>query len=266
MRNLLSLMCVVLIILVASEMIGPLTIKFGSLNISFLPMLYAVIIGILMTPELLGKVIPPLRKVISRDIVTLSGKVVMIALLPLGVRYGNLISGSIDKVVDAGPALILQELGNLASVIIAIPLAYMLGMRREAIGACSSISREPSLGVIGEKYGTQSPEGMGVMGVYILGSVIGTIFFGIISPIGLTFGFNPLSLAAACGLGSGSMLAACTSALAAARPELADTIIAYGAVANTVAGLTGVYILIFIGLPFANFMYGLMDRKHGVKK
>ncbi|EBR8158561.1 DUF3100 domain-containing protein [Salmonella enterica subsp. enterica serovar Morehead] len=266
MKNILSLMCAVLIILIVAELIGPLTINIGNLNISFLPMLYAVIIGIIVTPDLAGKVFIPLRKVITDEVVTLSGKVVMIALLPLGVRYGNLISGSIDKVVDAGPALILQELGNLASVIIAIPLAYMLGMRREAIGACSSISREPSLGVIGEKYGTQSPEGMGVMGVYILGSVIGTIFFGVISPIGLTFGFNPLSLAAACGLGSGSMLAACTSALAAARPELADTIVAYGAVANTVAGLTGVYILIFIGLPLANFIYGLIDRKHEATK
>ena len=54
------------------------------------------------------------------------------------------------EVIEAGPALILQELGNLASVLIAMPLAILLGMRREAVGACSSISREPSLGVIGE--------------------------------------------------------------------------------------------------------------------
>ena len=115
----------------------------------------------------------------------------MISLLPLGVKYGTLVGPNVSEVIKAGPALILQELGNLASVLIAMPLAILLGMRREAVGACSSISREPSLGVIGEKYGINSPEGTGVLGTYIVGSVLGTVFFGIISPVGLTFGLHP---------------------------------------------------------------------------
>ena len=64
----------------------------------------------------------------------------MISLLPLGVKYGTLVGPTVSEVIKAGPARILQELGNLASVLIAMPLAILLGMRRESVGACSSIS------------------------------------------------------------------------------------------------------------------------------
>ena len=73
---------------------------------------------------------------------------------------------------------------------------------------------EPSLGVIGEKYGINSPEGTGVLGtLYIVGAILATFSFGIISPVGLTFGLHPLSLAVACGLGSGSMMATASASL-----------------------------------------------------
>jgi hypothetical protein len=254
----------VLLITIIAETIGPVIFTIGSnTKVSLMPMLYAVIIGISITPEMLGKVFKPLGKLITKTELTVASNVIMIALLPLGVRYGSLISGSLDEVIAAGPALVLQEFGNLASVFIAIPIAVLLGLRREAIGACSSIDREPSLGVIGEKYGMNSPEGLGVTGVYIVGSVIGTIFFSIISPLGLNFGFHPLALATGCGLGSGSMLAACTSALALAVPDMADTIIAFGATANMIAGMTGVYILIFLGLPLSNFVYKVSMKAFG---
>lgn len=260
-RSLLKLMAVVMCIVVVSEFIGVTSVKLGSLSVSFLPMLYAVMIGLIVTPDLLGKYITPLKKLIGKKEIGITSSVVMLALLPLGVKYGTLVGPNIKSVINAGPALVLQELGNLATVLIAMPLALMLGMKREAIGACSSISREPSLGVIGEKYGIDSPEGTGVLGTYLVGSIIGTVYFGIISPLGLQMGFHPLSLAVACGLGSGSMMAAASASLAAAVPEMAEQILAFAATSNMLAAFTGMYTLIFLALPLSNFIYRILSRK-----
>ncbi|EJT9668126.1 DUF3100 domain-containing protein [Salmonella enterica] len=249
------------IITLLSESIGVIYITAFGIKFSLLPMLYAVIIGVLVTPDLLGKWIKPMGKVLNHNAIKMTGNIVMLSLLPLGVKYGTLVGPNVEEVIKAGPALVLQELGNLGSVLIAMPLAILLGMRRESIGACSSISREPSLGVIGEKYGIDSPEGTGVLGTYIVGSVIGTVFFGIISPIGLNFGLHPLALAVACGLGSGSMMAAASASLANAVPEASSQILAFAATSNMLAAVTGMYALIFLALPLSNSLYKLMIRK-----
>lgn len=261
-RSLVKIIMAVLIIVVVSEWIGVTSIHIGKTTINFLPMLYAVILCVIITPDLLGNYIKPLGKFISRKEISITGNVVMLALLPLGVKYGTLVGPNIRAVINAGPALILQEIGNLGSVLIAMPVALMLGMRRESIGACSSISREPSLGVIGEKYGIESPEGTGVLGTYLVGSVIGTVYFGIISPLGLQIGLNPLSLAVACGLGSGSMMAAASASLAAAVPAMSSQILAFAATSNMLAAFTGMYALIFLALPLSNLMYRVLPHKN----
>ncbi|HHQ4053542.1 DUF3100 domain-containing protein [Citrobacter sp. Cm046] len=261
-RSLVKIIMAVLIIVVVSEWIGVTSIHIGKTTINFLPMLYAVVLGVIITPDLLGNYIKPLGKFISRKEISITGNVVMLALLPLGVKYGTLVGPNIRAVINAGPALILQEIGNLGSVLIAMPVALMLGMRRESIGACSSISREPSLGVIGEKYGIESPEGTGVLGTYLVGSVIGTVYFGIISPLGLQIGLNPLSLAVACGLGSGSMMAAASASLAAAVPAMSSQILAFAATSNMLAAFTGMYALIFLALPLSNLMYRVLPHKN----
>ncbi|ADO47139.1 DUF3100 domain-containing protein [[Enterobacter] lignolyticus] len=263
-RNIVILVVVAAIVTVISEFVGVIKIDAFGVKFSLLPMLYAVILGVLVTPDLLGKVIKPLGRVLTPDTIKMTGNIVMLALLPLGVKYGTLVGPNVTEVIKAGPALILQELGNLGSVLIAMPLALLLGMRREAIGACSSISREPSLGVIGEKYGIDSPEGTGVLGTYIVGSVIGTVFFGIISPLGLSLGLHPLSLAVACGLGSGSMMAAASASLANAVPELSGQILAFAATSNMLAAVTGMYALIFLALPLSNFLYKTFMREQQV--
>lgn len=143
--SLLKLIIATLIIVIISECIGVISIRLGNVSVNLLPMLYAVVLGVFITPDLLGKYIPVVTKLISKKEIAITGNVVMLALLPLGVKYGTLVGPNIKAVIDAGPALILQEIGNLGSVLIAMPLALLLGMKREAIGACSSISREPSL-------------------------------------------------------------------------------------------------------------------------
>ena len=263
--SLLKTLAVVLVITLVSEAIGTAKISVGSGTLTLLPMLYAVLIGLVVTPDLLGRLIKPLRSLVTRKEVECAGSMVMMALLPLGVKYGTLVGPNIEAIISAGPALILQELGNLACIFLALPLALALGMKREAIGACSSICREPSLGVIGERYGMNSPEGTGVLGIYLVGSVLGTIYFSVLGSFAAQTGLHPFALAMGSGIGSGSMMAAASASLSAAVPEYASQILAYAATSNMLTGLTGMYALIFLALPLTNALYDRLEPLMGKK-
>lgn len=257
-----SLLPIILVLVVIAELIGIVKISLGPGTVVLLPMLYAVILGILITPDILGKRIKALKKVVNDDTIELAGVGVMIALLPLGVKYGTLVGPNIVKVLEAGPALILQELGNLFTPFIALPLALALGLKREAVGATVSICREPTLGVIGERYGMSSAEGNGVLGTYMVGTVFGTIFFGFLGSLAVNTGIHPYALAMACGVGSGSMMAAGSAALAeTVSAGMKDTVLAYAATSNMLTGITGIYSVIFLALPFTNWYYKRLAPK-----
>ncbi len=258
----LKLYLTVLVIVIITEIIGIQRFRLGPGSVVLLPMLYAVVIGILITPDVLGKVIKPLQKIISMKEVEIAGPLVMISLLPLGVKYGTLVGPNVVKIVTAGPAFLLQELGNLMTIFIALPIALLLGMRREAVGATVSICREPTLGVIGERYGIASPEGTGILGTYLTGTVFGTIFFGILGSVSVFTGLHPYALAMGSGIGSASMMTAASTALSEAVPEMKETILAYAATSNMLTGVTGMYSVIFLGLPLVNFLY----KKFGPKE
>ncbi|MDP3057948.1 MAG: DUF3100 domain-containing protein [bacterium] len=251
-----------MLIVAIAEMIGRQTIRFTlggvKLQIILLPMLFAVVFGILVTPDVLGKPLKFLRSLISMDEVELAGPIVMLVLLPLGVKYGTLVGPNIVKVVQAGPAFLLQELGNLGTIFLALPVALLLGMKREAVGASVCICRETTLGIIGEKYGISSPEGTGTLGTYLIGTVFGTVFFGLLGSLSIHTGLHPLALAMASGMGSGSMMTAAAGSLAAAVPGMSEQILAYAATSNMLTGVTGMYMVIFIGLPLVNKLYDIL--------
>ncbi|MBC2857158.1 DUF3100 domain-containing protein [Cetobacterium sp. 2A] len=259
-----KLLIVSALIIVLCELIGKISIPVGKVNIILFPMLYAVAIGLIITPDLLGKKIKALQKVLGNKEVKLAGEFVGMALLILGVKYGTLAGPNFQKIIEAGPAFLAQEFGHILSPLIALPLALFLGMKREAVGATSSISREPSLGVIGEKYGIDSPEGSGVLGTYLIGTVLGTIVFGILGSVSIHTGIHPYALGMACGVGSGSMMTAAVAALAETVPfEMRDTVVAYAATSNMLSGITGVNFLIFITLPLTNKLYAILEPKLG---
>ena len=261
-----KLFLVVLLITIVSEGIGIKKYSIGPGAVVLLPMLYAVIIGLVITPDILGKPLKFLKKFVFNDEIELAGSMVMIALLPLGVKYGTLVGPNIVKVVQAGPAFLLQELGNLLTPLIALPLAMALGLKREAVGGTASICREPTLGIIGEKYGINSKEGTGVLGTYMVGTVFGTIFFGLLGSFALTSGLHPYALAMASGIGSGSMMTAAASSLSATvSPEMKDTILAYAATSNMLTGVTGMYSVVFLALPFTNWYYSKLAPKFSKK-
>ncbi len=262
----LKLHLTVLVIVIICELIGIHRFKVGPGSLVLLPMLYAVVIGILITPDVLGSKIEALKKLISKKECKLATSLLTISLLPLGVKYGTLVGPNMPKIIQAGPAFILQEFGNLGTIILALPIALLLGLKREAVGSTVSICREPTLGIISEYYGIDSPEGRGVLGTYLTGTVLGTIFFGILGGFASITGLHPYALAMACGIGSASMMTAASASLSTAvSPEFKDTILAYAATSNLLTGVTGMYMVLIIGLPLVNFLYRKLEPVLGRK-
>ncbi|MGL6024328.1 MAG: DUF3100 domain-containing protein [Cetobacterium sp.] len=257
-RNTVNVFLVVAIISLSCEIIGK--VQLG--KVALFPMLFAVVIGMLLTPDLLGKKIVKLRAIIGEKEMKIASDMVMLILLMLGIKLGTFVGPNLDKIIQAGPAFLAQEFGHVLAPLVAVPLALKLGLKRESIGAASSISREASLGVIGEKYGIASPEGSGVLGVYLAGTIVGTIFFGVLGSLAIYTGIHPLALAMACGVGSGSMMTAAASSLAeVVSPEYTEQIFAYASTSNMLSGLTGVNILVFISLPFTEWYYKKLSPK-----
>lgn len=157
----------VLGLVIVSELIGKFSLKVGIGTIVLLPMLYALILGILTT---LKKV-----KISGEKEMKDAGSLISVTLMLLMAKYGTTIGPSIMTILKASPALLLQEFGNLGTVILGVPIAVLLGLKREAIGGAHSISREPNVAIVAERYGLNSPEGEGVLGVYLVGTVFGTI-------------------------------------------------------------------------------------------
>lgn len=256
MKNL-KLHLIVLIIIVISEYIGNISISVGIGKIVLLPMMYALIMGVLTAPRF--------TKISSDKEIHVASGLLGITLMLLMARYGTLVGPTLPKILAASPALILQELGNIGTALIGIPLAVFIGLKREAIGAAHSIAREPNIALIGEKFGLDSAEGRGVMGVYICGTVIGTIFFGLMASIAVSYlPLHPIALAMASGVGSASMMTASVGTLSAMYPDLADQLVAFGAASNMLSGLDGIYMSLWLALPVSEWMYRYCYRlKYG---
>ncbi len=245
---------IALVVVLVAELIGKHTFDIGIGTIVLLPMLFALVIGVLTTPKFL--------KIAKEKEMAEAGRLISITLMLLMAKYGTTIGPTIDTVIKSSPALILQEFGNLGTVLLGVPLGILLGLDREVIGGAHSISREPNVALIAEKYGLDSPEGEGVLGVYIVGTVFGTIFMGIIaSVLATSTPLHPLSLAMASGVGSASMMTASVGSLVELYPEMADKITAFGAASNLLSGLDGVYMSVFLAIPLAEKLYAKLKKK-----
>ncbi|ALS79336.1 MULTISPECIES: DUF3100 domain-containing protein [Planococcus] len=242
---------IVLAIVAVTESIGTFAIPVGPGTILLLPMLYAVVIGLglYFTPLVTDK-----QSINAEPLVFLS---VSVLIAKFGVQAGP----ALPQIIEAGPALLLQEFGNLGTILLALPLAVFLGLKRESIGMTHSIGREANLALITDKYGLSSPEGRGVMAMYIFGTVFGSIFIGLISGFLATVTpLHPISFAMATGVGSGSMAAASLGPLIAAFPEMSETLTAFSGVSNLISSVTGLYMSIFIGLPLTVKLYEILSK------
>ncbi len=184
------------------------------------------------------------------------------ALLLFVSKLGLMVGSALPKLASAGWALAFQEFGHfVGTILLGLPLALLLGIKREAIGATFSVGREPSLAIIGEKYGMDSAEGRGVLAEYLTGTVFGAVFIavfaGFVSSLGI---FDPLALAMGSGVGSGSMMAAASGAIAAQQdPETAKSVLAFAAASNLITTTIGTYFTLFISLPLAVWGYRVLE-------
>ena len=132
------------VLTVIAEFIGTKKFSFGPLSFSLFPMLYVLILG-----AILG-----ISKMIPKKMMTEASPYIGISVMMLTAKIASTIGPNLGAVVKAGPALILQEFGNLGTAVLALPIAiFVFHMGRAAIGTSFSISRESSLAVVADKYG-----------------------------------------------------------------------------------------------------------------
>lgn len=253
----------VILISLLSEAIGILRIPMGPGTLLLLPLFYAFIIGVLINPNVSRLAASAIPDNVSQA----AGPLILLSIMPFIARFGSTIGPAIEDLIQAGPALILQELGNLGTMLIALPVAVLvLKMGRESIGATYSIAREPNIAVISDKYGLKGPEGIGVMGTYVVGTMFGTLWFALMAGYLTSLNiFDPRALAMACGVGSGSMVAACSAAIAGSLPEMRDELMAFAGASNLMTYATGLYLTLFVALPIAEKLYRLLSKEPQAK-
>ncbi|WP_415913617.1 DUF3100 domain-containing protein [Paraburkholderia sp. J63] len=246
-------------ILVVAEFIGSFTFSVGPGKVVLLPMIWALLMG-----GALGLFSGRRKSDLRLDIRTqlLAAAVLQPALLLFVSKLGLMVGSALPKLAASGWALAFQELGHfVGTILLGLPLALLLGIKREAIGATFSVGREPSLAIIGEKYGMDSAEGRGVLAEYLTGTVFGAVFIAIFAGFVASLHiFHPLALAMGSGVGSGSMMAAASGAIAAQQtPEMAKDVMTFAAASNLITTTVGTYFTLFISLPMALFGYRVLE-------
>lgn len=239
-----------LVIVLIAEFIG--VQKFGL--IVLLPLLYSLVLGAIASFPNLNFIKP--------EEMDRAGKMLGTGMLLLVAKLGLDIGPNIEMILNSGWALVFQEFGHFfGTLLFGLPVALLVRMKREAIGACYSIDREANVAIIAERFGLDSPEGRGVMGMYVCGTVFGALWVsvlaGVIAQLGI---FHPHSLAMGAGIGSASMMAAATGSIVAAHPEWAETVQAYAAAANLLTSVVGIYFALFVSLPVTIKVYEFFTK------
>ncbi|MDY0393656.1 DUF3100 domain-containing protein [Virgibacillus halophilus] len=258
-RNFLYLLIFVLVIIFTAEMIGVQSVQLGSISIGILPLVFAVLITMALGLKVFRKGF--WKKIYSESNINFSSKYLLFIMLPLMARYGADVAPHIREILSIGWVFIIQELGNLGTVLLGLPVAILIGLRREAIGATLGIGREGELAYISEKYTLDSDEGRGVISLYIIGTLFGAVFFSVFAPVLLAAGIRVEALAMASGVGSGSMMSAASASLVASMPDLQSTILAYASASQLLTSFLGTFTMIFLAVPLQRFMYKLMTGR-----
>ncbi|MES2936831.1 MAG: DUF3100 domain-containing protein [Pseudomonadota bacterium] len=246
-------------LVVIAECIGNINIPVGPAKIVLLPLLWALLMGAAW--GLASRRLPAGVR-IAPELQAAAAALLQPALLLFIAKLGLLVGGSLPKIASAGWGLVFQEFGHFfGTMVFGLPVALLLGIKRQAIGATFSVGREPSLAIIGERFGMKSPEGHGVLAEYLTGTVFGAVFIALLAGLVTSTGiFNPLALAMGAGVGSGSMMAAAAGAIAAQQtPEVARDVAAFAAASNLITTTIGTWFTLFLSLPFTLWAYKVLE-------
>lgn len=240
------------VFIVIADSIGQIQVPLGPGTLILFPIFYSLIMGVLSGPEVL--------KIFNKKEVKAASKLVIVAICPFIAKLGINAGASIEVILSAGPALILQEIGNLGTIFLALPFALLLGLKREAIGATHSINRESNLALITDMFGPDSPETRGSLSIYVVGGMVGTIYFGFMTTMAAALHiFHPYALGMASGVGAGILMASATASLALIYPDMSAELSALASTSETISGITGIYVAIFIGIPLTKKLYQLLE-------
>lgn len=244
------------VFILIADSIGQIEIPVGTGKFILFPIFYAIILGVLSGPQV--------TKIVNNKQVKAASKLVVVGIAPFIAKLGITAGANIETILDAGPAVLLHGFGNLFGIFLALPVAILLGMKREAVGACFSINREYHMALINNIYGSDSAEARGSLSIYIVGGMIGTIYFGLMaSAVAMTGLFEPEALGLASGVGAGIMMASASASLCEIYPAAADTISTLASVGETMAGITGIYINMFLAIPLCDKLYRVLEPRLG---
>lgn len=243
------------VVALGAQLIGMHTLNLGPTSIVFFPMVWGLLIGAAVSFQ---RVRP-----VGLDFQRTANAFVGVAVLFLVARLAFNIGPNLEILLQAGPALLLQEVGHLIGTIaLALPLAVLLRMGKATIGATFSLDREPAFAMVSEKYGPDSDQYRGVLAMYIFGTLFGAIYISFLtSLIASTRIFDPLALAMGSGVGSGSMMAASVGSIVAEYPGQESAILSIAAISNLITTVLGVYVGIYVALPLADRFYNFLTRR-----
>ncbi|MED1794125.1 DUF3100 domain-containing protein [Brevibacillus nitrificans] len=257
--NVFKLHFIVLVLVALTEFIGTKKINIGIGVIALFPMLYALVLG--------GFISWPKFKWLKEKEMNVAANILGLSFFLFICKLGANIGPELPKLMGSGVSLLFQEVGHIVGTIaLGLPIALWLGLKREAIGATYSLDREPNLAIVVEKFGANSAEARGALGVYICGTLFGAIYMSILaSLLGSSGLFHPISLAMGAAVGSGSMMAAATGSLAVIFPDAAKDIAFYSGAANLMMSIIGTYVCIFVSLPLTQRLYAWLEPIIGRK-
>jgi hypothetical protein len=250
-----TLFVFVLIVVAIAETIGIVKFKVGPGQVIIQPMVWALLMAAAW--GVIWRRVPSFAS-IGPKTQSYAGHLLNAGILLFIIKLGLTVGGTLPEVRKAGWALFFQEFGHtFGTLALGLPLALLLGIKREAVGATFSIGREGNLSIIGEKYGMASAEGRGVLAEYITGTVLGALFIAILAGFVTSLKiFDPRSLAMGAGVGSGSMMAAALGAITAQEPaEMTPTLNGIGAASNLLTSVVGFYFTMFLSLPINSWLY-----------
>ncbi|MBS0531252.1 MAG: DUF3100 domain-containing protein [Proteobacteria bacterium] len=255
----LKIFMAILVVVAIAEAIGIVHFQIGPGKVLLQPMVWALLIAAAWG---IASAYLPSPTRIGRGLQVYAGQLLNAGLIMFIIKMSFTVGGALPEVQKAGWALIFQELGHtFGTLVLGLPIALLLGVKREAVGATFSIGREGNLVIIGEKYGMNSPEGRGVLAEYITGTVLGALFIALLAGfIASLHIFDPRSLAMGAGVGSGSMMAAAIGAInGQSPPEMSKELIAIASAANLMTAVLGFYFALFFSLPACSWLYDKLE-------
>lgn len=249
----------VFVAIVIAEYIGVVTLDVMGISIVMMPLLYSLILAIACY---IAKPVTWIKEKQSER----SSAIMLLLIGPLMAKLAISSGQNIGIIFSAGPAILLQEVGNLGTIFAALPIALLLGFKREAIGMTSSINREPQMAVVIDKYGFNAPETKGFFTVFLIGTVLGTPFISLLASILIyIIPLHPFAYGMACGVGSASMNAAALASLATIFPQYETQMEAFSGMSNLISMAVGMYVYIFIAIPLTEALYNRLEPIIGKK-